>query len=122
MDRPRPQDECLVGLIDRGRTDVMEFAPATARQEARHLPKRMTAAVLDAGKLIQSDLSVFDQYPKPHDLNNPEEIAAAKKSLAPVFSPRNGGPALVTNAYHLVERAAALGVISKAARDFIVAL
>ncbi len=87
----------------------------------RDVAKRIIAAITDTGKLIRSDLSVFDEFARTLQLKTPEEIEFAKKRL-PAFYPAEWTSRSVANVMRLIGRADELGIIKKPSREIVVAL
>lgn len=83
------------------------------------LARRMTAALLEAGRLIRSDATVFDEHGKVIGLDTPEKIAIAKERL-PQFYPTEWNAAVAANVRRIVERAAELGILAKPDKEFVV--
>jgi ABC-type nitrate/sulfonate/bicarbonate transport system substrate-binding protein len=87
----------------------------------KDVAKRIIAAITDTGKLIRSDLSVFDEFASTLQLKTPEEIAFAKKRL-PGFYPSEWTPSSVANVKRIIDRADELGIVKKPNREIVVAL
>jgi ABC-type nitrate/sulfonate/bicarbonate transport system substrate-binding protein len=83
--------------------------------------KRIAAALVEAGQVIRSDPTVFDQFGKVFGFKTPSALELAKQRL-PAFFPTDWGTREIESGRRLIAEAVAMGIIKRPAREIIVAL
>jgi ABC-type nitrate/sulfonate/bicarbonate transport system substrate-binding protein len=83
--------------------------------------KRIAASLVEAGQVIRSDPTVFDQFGKVFGFKTASDLERAKQRL-PAFFPTEWGARETESARRLIAEAVELGITKKPAREIVVAL
>jgi ABC-type nitrate/sulfonate/bicarbonate transport system substrate-binding protein len=87
----------------------------------RETGRKIAAALIEAGQVIHTDPTVFDQFGKVFGFKTPADLERAKQRL-PAYFPTNWGTRELDSGRRLISEAVEMGIIKKPAREIMVAL